>query len=171
MPSDGYRPLPVAPRPFEGEVLGGWIGRIASRYKLSVNVFERTFELDLGLRGGRGWLLLDHLPGEALTRLSSLMRMNRDDIGAIAVPPAVAGVRKSLWYCPRCVFVNVVDVTAPIWRRDWFDPEMTHCPADGWAFRAIPSGAALACRNLDQLIALVGRYERRLRDEVAEKLR
>lgn len=38
----GCRPLPVAPRPFEAKVLGGWIGRTASHYKLSVDAFERA---------------------------------------------------------------------------------------------------------------------------------
>lgn len=62
MASDRHRPLPVAPRPFEGEVLGGWIGRIASRYQLSVQHFERTYGLSFGIPSGRGWLLLESLP-------------------------------------------------------------------------------------------------------------
>ena len=33
------RPLPVAPRPFGAEVLGGWIGRLASRYRMTVPGF------------------------------------------------------------------------------------------------------------------------------------
>ena len=171
MPSDRHRPLPVAPRPFEGEVLGGWIGRIASRYKLPVHIFERTYGLNFEMAGGRGWLLLDGLSSETLRRLSALMRMDEKDIQAIPAPPHWIGSRKTLRYCPRCVFVNEEDVTAPIWRREWLDQELTHCSADHSPFRSVPAIAALACRNLDQLIALVGRYERLLRAEAYEKRR
>lgn len=97
--------------------------------------------------------------------------MDEKDIQAIPTPPPWTGARKTLRYCPRCVFVNDLDVTAPIWRRDWLDQEMTHCPADHSPFRTVPAIAALACRNLDQLITLVGRHERQLREDAHEKRR
>lgn len=148
-----------------------WIDSIAARYKLPVQVFERAYDLNFEMPGGRRWLLLKRLPGETLARMPPLMRMDPKDIQAIPAPPPWTGPRKTLRYCPHCVFVNELDVTAPIWRRDWLDQTLTQCPTDHSTYRTVPSVAALACRNLDQLIALVGCYERVLRNDAVEKRR
>lgn len=155
MPNSERRALPVAPRPFEGEVLGGWIGRIAARYKMSVVEFEGANGLDFGLQEPRQWLLMDRLPNPALDVLMDLMRMRRQDILAIHGPPTVVGQRTAFFYCPRCVFVNEEDVTAPIWRREWFDERLTSCPRDGREFRSLKPSSVYACKNLNQLIAKV----------------
>ena len=49
VPIAEMRPLPVAPRPFEAEALGGWIGRFAARYRMTVLEFAERHSLDLGI--------------------------------------------------------------------------------------------------------------------------
>lgn len=161
MVSDRHRPLPVAPRPFEGEVVGGWIGRIAARYKLPVQVLERTHDLNFEMPGGRRWGLLERRPGETLARMSALMRMDPNDIQAIPAQPPWAGPGKTLRYCPHCVFMNELDVTAPIWRRDWLDHTLTQCPTDHSTFRTVPSVAAWAAAtwiNRSRLLVAMDAY-------------
>jgi hypothetical protein len=153
------QPLTVAPRPFEAEVLGGWIGRIAAQYRMSVQEFQHRNGLDFGLEGGRGWLLLDDLTAVTLEGLMGLMRMSQEEIQAIRRPPARIGPRRAFYYCPRCIFVNEADVTAPIWRQEWLDQRLTSCQAHGRAFRALKPGRVLACKNLEQLIALASESE------------
>jgi hypothetical protein len=116
-PSSLWRPLPVAPRPFEGELLGGWIGRVAGRYRMSVQDFAQANSLDLGLDSGKGWLLLDYLSDDAVAGLMVLMRMSKAEILAVRRPPSWIGPRKAFFYCPRCVFVNSADVTTHLATR------------------------------------------------------
>jgi hypothetical protein len=50
------RPLPVAPRAFDAEVLGGWIGRLATLDRMTVPKFTDRHGLDVQTEGGEGWL-------------------------------------------------------------------------------------------------------------------
>lgn len=159
-----HRPLPFAPRPFDAEVLGGWIGRIAASYRMSVQAFAATCELDLQTADGQGWLLMPELPQHTVDRLAALTRISRDRVKDIRVPPPWEGPRKHFRYCARCVFVNPLDVAAPIWRREWLEQNLSACPFHGNEFQTLRAGGVLACKNLDKLLALVSRQERELRD-------
>jgi hypothetical protein len=154
-----HRPLPVAPRPFEAEVLGGWIGRVASRYKMSVLEFAAAHDLELRLPDTGAWLLMQMLPARSIAALAQLTRISRKRIKSIAVPAPAVNVQPQFRYCARCAFVNPLDVTAPIWRREWFDPAMPMCPTHVSAFSTLSPRLAMACENLDQLLSLVSRHE------------
>ena len=154
-----HRPLPVAPRPFEAEVLGGWIGRLSSGYKMSVLEFAAAHELELRLPESRAWLLMQMLPARSIAVLAQLTRISCKRIKGIAVPTTVAHTRTHFRYCPRCAFVNPLDVTAPIWRREWLDPAVVACPTHASAFSTLSPRTAMACENLDQLLKLVSRHE------------
>lgn len=159
-----HRPLPFAPRPFEAEVLGGWIGRIAARYRMSVQAFAATCELDWETPDGRGWLLMPKLQQNMVPPLAALTRISRQGINDIRVPPPWEGSRSNFCYCARCVFLNPLDVAAPIWRREWLDQHLSACPIHGDEFQTLPAGRVLACKNLDKLLTLVSRQERQLRN-------
>jgi hypothetical protein len=81
-----HRPLPFAHRPFEAEVLGGWIGRIASRYRMSVQALAATCELDLQMPDGREWLLMPKLKQQTVDRLAALTRISTQGINDIPIP-------------------------------------------------------------------------------------
>jgi hypothetical protein len=70
-PSPSLSPLPVAPRPFPGESMGGWLGRLASRYRLPLKRFATYYGLELPLATTKvGWLLLPPLPERTLKRIA-----------------------------------------------------------------------------------------------------
>ena len=55
------QPWPVAPRPFDDEAFGSWLGRLASRYRIGVDDLVRAAGIELDNAG----LLLsmsDHEP-------------------------------------------------------------------------------------------------------------
>ena len=92
-------------------------------------------------------------------------------ISDIHIPSPWKGRRKHFCWCARCVFLNPLDVTAPIWRWDWLDRNLSACPIHGDAFRALSSGRVLARGNFDQLLLLVSRQEQKLHNEILWQLR
>ena len=166
-----HRPLPFAPRPFEAEVLGGWIGRIVSRYRMSVQEFAATCELDLQMPDGREWLLMPKLKPQMVDHLAALTRISAQDICEIQAPLYWEGRRTHFCYCARCVFLNPLDVTAPIWRREWLDQSQPGCSVHGDEFQTLPAGRVLACTNLDKLLAMVSRKEQDTRFGVMTRAR
>lgn len=108
--------MPVAPRPFEAEVLGGWIGRLAARYRMSVREFAARHELELQIEERAGWLVMSTIKQRSVDALAALTRMDPQQITDIHLPLAWEGKRNYFYYCVRCAFVNSLDVTAPIWR-------------------------------------------------------
>ena len=154
-------PLPVAPRPFPQEAFGGWIGRVASCYRMSVREFAQQMELDLkGLLGGAGWLLLPAQSVRTVGHLGDLARLQPAVLRDLDIPDAWAHRRKNYLYCSRCVFLNPEDVASPYWKRQWLDPTAVLCEVHGSPLRALPSGRASRCLNLVQLLAQVAEYDR-----------
>lgn len=155
------RPLPVAPRPFDQELLGGWIGRIAARYRMTVDEFavQTGIELD-GYNGGAGWLLLPPQPAGSLQLLADIACLDVAALKAIEIPENWTYARRSYLYCPRCVFLNPVDVFAPYWKRAWLDPAAAHCAVHDMPLQALARGSVRSCGNLTQLLDRVSRYEK-----------
>jgi len=145
-------------------VLGGWIGRLAARYRMSVLEFATVHHLGLRMEDERGWLLMPALQKSSLDALAALTRLGRTRIKGIDAPPAWTGERHHFCYCARCVFLNPLDVASPIWRTEWLDQDLFACRTHGDEFRTLRSGSVLACKNMDQLLALVSRQERDLRN-------
>jgi TniQ len=158
---DSPPPLPVAPRPFLQEAFGGWIGRLASCYRMSVLEFAQQMGLDLdGQLSGVGWLLLPAQSARTLGRLADLARLEPAVLRAIETPDAWTHRRKQYLYCARCVFVNPEDVASPYWKRQWLSPAATLCDVHASPLRAIPSGRVNRCLNLVLLLTRVAEYER-----------
>lgn len=155
------RPLPVAPRPFQLEAFGAWIGRMASCYRMSVPEFDRQMGLGLKcLKGGAGWSLLPYQPVQTLENLADLARLEPTALQAIEIPEAWGRRRKHYRYCPRCVFLNPEDVGSPYWKRCWLDPAVAPCEVHATPLRVIPCARVRRCLNLAQLLSQVSRYER-----------
>ena len=74
--SNQPRPWPIAPRPFDGEAFGGWLGRLAGKYSMTLE--QLWTHADLGAMPTltqRKWLLFPPVPIETLERLSKLTRV------------------------------------------------------------------------------------------------
>lgn len=106
------RPLPLAPRPMPGEAVLSWVRRLAARYDLE------PAALVADLRGGEGvpaWRLssldwradaeLEHLLAQAARldacRIAALRAITQD------LPEPAAWHRRSLAWCPVCVFEDI----------------------------------------------------------------
>lgn len=161
MPFTSLRPWPLAPRPFGEEAFGSWLGRIASRYQLSV---IQTWEINqLGTfpaLTSAGWILFPAVPGSTLELLAALARLSFDRLVRIQTPPEWTVDRPSLQYCFRCLVLNSADISAPRWKRRWFDPDVKGCEEHETDLEHIPAAILRQAPNMDHLISLVSKYRR-----------
>jgi hypothetical protein len=122
------RPWPVVPQPFPEEAFGGWLGRVAARYRMAIGALWGT--LDVGplpaLRFS-GWLLFPPQEDEVLLRLSMIARLERRRLLELQTPRAWITKQQALHYCFRCLMINDQDVFHPRWKREWLDPDSTVC--------------------------------------------
>jgi hypothetical protein len=159
------RPWPVAPRPFADEPLGTWLGRVAARYCMAVAQLCDAHTLDIDFQGsGLGWILLPWQPVRILQRLATLARLTLRDLEAMQSGAEWPLARTHASYCPRCLFLNELDVTGPVWKRSWLAPGAAHCYRHDRSLGSIPAGKLRHCRNFDDVVHAVGRQEKRLRN-------
>jgi hypothetical protein len=118
VPTDELRPLPVAPRPFDVEVLSSWIGRLASRYRITVSEFAARHELVLQIDPQGGWLTMPAIQNHSVDVLAAITRIERERIMEIHVPQISTIKRNDFCYCARCVFLNPLACR----RRSQVDP-------------------------------------------------
>ena len=131
MPSLSYsqeEPPPVALRPFADKSIGGWLGRLASRYRVSLELFALRYGIDLPWDATNvGWMLMPPLPKPTLGQIARVVRMSVSDIEAIQTPASWAVNRWELPVCATCLFINRQDVTAPYWMRAWLGLDPPRC--------------------------------------------
>lgn len=108
-------PLPWAPRPFEGEALGSWLGRLAAAYGMNVDPFAASTGLSIDFGRIDNWLALPALLPSDVERLSALCRLPTADLPA----PYEGEAPAQLIYCHRCLCLNPLDITAPYWQARW----------------------------------------------------
>src|SRR6516225_11206643 len=81
------RPWPYAPRPFGDEAFGSCFGRVASRYRMNV---EMAWEINglgpLPALTNVGWILFSPLDEFALNKLAALARVDAATIASIQTP-------------------------------------------------------------------------------------
>jgi hypothetical protein len=153
-------PWPVAPRPFPEEAMGSWLGRVAARYRMSVDQLCDDHQLELKSdTSGAGWLVQRPLPDTTIGRLAYLARLDEQQLQEIQTPAAWAVAKRGEAYCAHCLFVNPVDVTSPRWKRAWLHPETRHCEVHGTPLATIACGVLRQCQNFDKTIKAVGRLE------------
>ena len=118
---------PAVPRPFADEAFGGWLGRVAGRYGITVDELGAAANIQLNLDpDGSGWLAAGAPAGRSMRRLAALSRLAPVEIEALAKFGAVrAG---ALAYCYRCLVLNPQDVFSPYWKDSWLDTSRPPCP-------------------------------------------
>lgn len=156
---------PVAPRPFAEEPIGGWLGRVAARYCMSVDELAGTYGLELAFDRTSGvWLLLTRISEATISKLSALARIDRAAIIALEPPQCGPTPRPQLAYCAACVFLNPQDVTSPCWKREWMDPAQTRCSIHDMSLQRLPFTSLRQCGNFDHVLRVVSRREARKRE-------
>lgn len=154
-------PWPVVPRPFAEEPIGGWLGRVAARYRMGVGELAEQHGLDLGSeQAACTWLLISAVSHSTISRLAALARVDPELLRQMQPQRAWPGFRSRLSYCARCLFLNPVDITSPRWLRAWLDGGLNVCQTHDVALRGLPVSSIHACRNFNGLLRLVSRRER-----------
>lgn len=155
---------PVAPRPFSIEPIGGWLGRVAARYRLSVAELGEQYGLDLDFdRLCNAWLLIGRVGGTTIEMLARLARVDPATLSAMQGLAAEPVQSPQLAYCPSCLFLNPLDVTSPCWKREWLVPSASGCAIHARPLRRLPGTALQACDNFDKLLRVISRRERQRR--------
>lgn len=95
------------------EPIGGWLGRVAARYRMSVDELAQLYDLELAFdRLSNTWLQVSTIGEATLEKLAALARVNAADLNALQCPltaPAPAPAPQSqLAYCSSCVFPESV---------------------------------------------------------------
>ena len=124
---------------------------------------DRDYELGLSRTGPLGWLQPGPLSEHTQARLERLARISRETIRGLMVEAKRAPTRHAL-YCPKCVFLNPLEVESPYWKREWLGPEAFICRVHRVRLTALPASKARYSINMPKLILQVGKYERELRD-------
>ncbi|MEM5331965.1 TniQ family protein [Paraburkholderia sp. JHI2823] len=156
---DAVLPWPVAPRPFFEEAFGGWLGRVAARYQISVRMlWERSVPTALPTLGTAGWILFPRLDESTLERLSTLARLNDGRLKAIETPVGWMTNRQRLPYCFRCLVLNDADVCAPRWKREWLDPTADYCRIHHASLETLPASVLRNAANFAAALRAINRY-------------
>jgi hypothetical protein len=151
--------------------MGGWLGRVAARYRMSVGELAERYQLSIPVdSSGAGWLLLAPMDGGLLTNVAALARLDTATLEGLQIPAQWNTRRTHLPYCPTCLFLNPVDVTAPRWMRQWLDPEAKDCVVHELPLIDVPIGVVRQCRNFDYVLRMASRQERH-REMLARNLR
>ena len=145
--------FPWAPRPFAGEALGGWIGRLAAAYRMTVDELS-TYA---GLSADAcvvNWLAVAPLEVEDQRRLATLCRLSVADLPQAHLTEGLA----SLTYCYHCLVLNHEDVTAPYWRASWLSAaEEVRCDILGHATQRTSLAVLRDHRNMKALMRFIRR--------------
>ena len=151
--SRAERSLPWAPRPFEGEALGSWVGRLAAVYGMTVDEFAAYAGLTVDLSGsGANWLAVPGISLGDRQRLSALCRLPVGDLPA----PCKADKPARLAYCHRCLYLNPLDVTAPYWRASWLvGVDNPRCATHDQRYEYTSLAALRQHRNMKSLLHFI----------------
>jgi hypothetical protein len=153
-------PLPVVPRPFWDEALGGWVGRLAAKYNISVAQLFGDYGLPIAHQASpMGWLYMPQLSDEVLDKLAWLGRIDIRYLQQIQ-SPSDASSEYGCLYCAKCLFMNPADVFSPYWKRQWFRPSFHGCPLHPTSIEWLPRGVSSNCKNFDSVLKAASRRER-----------
>lgn len=147
---------PAVPRPFADEAFGGWFGRVAGRYGITVDELAAAADIELNLNpNDSGWLAVRAPVGSAMRRLAVRCRLAPEEIAKLAMTgPVRAG---GLAYCYRCLVLNPQDVFSPYWKARLLDdrthPCLEHLSWLGWVSLA----NMRQCRNMPRLLRALER--------------
>ena len=146
---------PVVPRPFADEAFGGWLGRLAGRYRMTVDELAQIAQLRLNLDHGT-WLSMPLPRRDDICRLAKLCRMEPAALFALSDAPA-EDRNTGFGYCHTCLFLNPLDVTTPYWRALWLRGEALPCQKHGGSYDHVTGSVLKSARNLTQLLRFISR--------------
>ncbi len=146
------------------EPIGGWLGRVAARYRMGVDELANLNGLELDFdRPGNAWLLVGRIGQATIKRLTALARVDAAALDAMQEWRPVSTQQPHLAYCQSCLFLNPLDVTSPIWRREWLDSKTTACDIHDGPLKQLPITSLRQCDNFDHLLRVISRRERKRR--------
>ena len=120
--------LPLAPRPFEDELISSWQGRVAARYSLGTDDIDTWLHLDGSVSEDR-----DFNPAlENLRRWARACRVRSDIVEKLALSRHAAPlgyVLRSQWcgICPACLEDDRLNDRDQYLRRTWSRGEIVAC--------------------------------------------
>lgn len=159
---ESVRPWPVAPRPFDDEAFGSWLGRLAARYQIRVEQLWRVGELGaFPVLTNAGWLLFPPMDEQVLIRLALLTHIGVPRLEVLQTPTAWVSDRDRLLYCFDCLVLNPVDIFSPRWKRDWLDPHTAVCQVPGHRLNMLTPCTLRLCGNLTAVLREVGKRQRK----------
>lgn len=165
------KPLPFASQPFPEEPLGGWLGRVASYYRMGIDELSADFGLDFRLADDySNWLCLPRQSREDLDRLEYLTHVPVKTLRALEVPKVGTKPRAAYRFCRGCLFVNPENVFAPRWIKAWLGAEYLTCPAHG-AMEEVTPDELSENRNFGKLLKLVSKENSQLRERRRKRRR
>ena len=138
------------------EAFGSWFGRLAARYRMTVDELAETARLELD-PSHVAWLSMPRPRPrrDDIDRLAKLCRMEpatllRLDHGYAEGPGA------TFFYCHTCLFLNPLDVTAPYWKAQWLRGEALPCQKHG-SYDYVTASVLTHSRNLTRLLSFIRR--------------
>lgn len=155
---------PAAPHPFPDEAFGGWFGRVAGRYGITVDELAAAanIRLDLDLERG-GWLAASAPAKRSMRELAVRCRLAPDEVEGLR-KPAPIGVGL-LAYCYHCLVLNPHDVFSPYWREAWIGSSESPCRKHRQWVGYISRTDLQQRRNLPRLLKMLERRWRRIERE------
>ena len=140
--------------------MGGWLGRLAARYRMRVDEFAERAGVDCDLAiTNVGWLLAPPLTATAIDRLARQSRCDADRIRALQTPQEWLSDRYDLPYCAECLFVNPLDASATRWKREWLDLDADDCSEHGRQLGWISAGQVRRCDHFGRLLKKISAQE------------
>lgn len=159
--------MAIAPRPFYEEAFGGWLGRVAARYQVSVAMlWQMSASEPLHSPGTAGWIPSRPISQLALQRFSTLARLDEDRLRHIQTPWARRFNWRCVPYCFRCLVLNDADASAPRWKREWLDPTAEFCSVHHTPLETVPASVFRLSGHFAVALRWISRYreERMFKD-------
>ena len=154
--ADGH--LPWAPRLFEGEAFGSWVGRLAGAYGMGVDEIASYAGVSLGLEGDcSNWLALPTPSSNDVQRLAALCRLPIFQLQTTFGSSRETRVGR-FTYCHRCLYLNPLDVTAPYWHARWLASSASDwCATHDRRYEYTRASALRQHRNMKRLLRFISR--------------
>jgi hypothetical protein len=143
------------------EPIGGWLGRVAARYRMGVSELAHLYGLELDFdRPGNAWLIVGRIGQATIRRLTALARVDAAVLHAMQEWRPEPNQQPRLAYCRSCLFLNPLDVTSPCWKREWMNAMSTVCAIHAKTLSQLPITSLRRCDNFDHLLRVVSHRER-----------
>lgn len=149
-------PWPCVPRPFADEAFGSWIGRVAGRYRISVDELAQAAGvfLDFGAECST-WLIASPPAESELDRLSRVSGISTARLAAMR--SATSLTTRVFRYCFHCLFLNPVEVESPYWHARWLEVGSRACTHHPDQWEQITQTALRQHRNMAKLTRFISR--------------